>query len=110
MDANTIQKIIETEISADKIGLTKRLGFQQCLVEPTLIKMRVPQVRDGKTVDEGPLEGWLVFLESPSFPDHGYRIVASTDGQRFGLAIGSANDNLAFIGWHGTFLQALQGI
>lgn len=113
MPMNTLQlkAAIENEIAGADVqtnlhGLDPRNG----LVEPVRTTVIDRVVQNGKMRDR--LEDvWLVFVEGSPARD-GYRIVASLDGAKFGLASpGLPQDtHLVLCGWYGDFMTTFRGM
>jgi hypothetical protein len=81
------------------------LSISRCLVHPERVTCTntFPAFRGGK-----PFEAWLV-LEELSNNDDGYRIIFDEETDEFGLACGTRSDPV-FIGFHGSFINTVQGM
>ena len=101
MNASDIKSKITRELASHRVQW-HGAPLESCLVEPT----RRPYA-DGS--DEGETsEPWLVFEERPETKD-GYKIVYDDDMDQFGLATPSKTKDV-FLGYHGTFVSALEGM
>jgi hypothetical protein len=107
-----VSKLIEDEIaSVGEAWFTRPennphgIELSRCLGEPerVLCTNTFPGFRGGK-----PFEAWLV-LEALPNDDDGYRIIFDEESGKFGLACGTRRDPI-FIGWHGSFLNTVQGM
>ena len=112
MTAADVSKLIAGEIAAvgeDWLTMPDNnphgLDMSRCLIEPERVvcKITFPAFRAGK-----PFEAWLVLEELPN-NDDGYRIIFDEELGKFGLACGTRREP-AFIGWHGSFLNTVQGM
>jgi hypothetical protein len=86
------------------------VDLRKALVPPRPIKVTQRLVEGGRVRDTV-IETWLVLIEKPE-SGKGHRIVASSDGSRFGLASegGAADPHLVLCGWYGDFMTTFQGM
>ena len=112
MTAADVSKLVADEIAAvGEDWLTRPennphgLDLSRCLLTPerVICTNTFPAFRGGK-----PFEAWLVLEELPS-NDDGYRIIFDEKLRKFGLACGTRREPV-FIGWHGSFLNTVQGM
>jgi hypothetical protein len=106
MTAAEVRAIIRAEVGGDwSQSNAHGIDLRKCLVEPRKVACHntFPKLNGGKL-----LQLWIVLEETPGKTD-GYLIVFD-EGQRvFGLA-DWAGDTLVFLGFHGSFLNTLQGM
>jgi len=111
MNANQIQYIVTSEIG-DAWGTTNYHGvdLRKALVHPQQVKVIERQVDDGKFTDRL-VDVWIVLIEEPDVGT-GYRIVASEDGKKFGLASEGfeTDEHLVLCGWYGDFLSTFRAM
>lgn len=112
MTAADVSKLIADEIAAAGEDWLNRpennphgLDLSRCLIKPerVICKNTFPAFRGGKH-----FEAWLVLEELPN-NDGGYRIIFDEEMGKFGLACGTRREPV-FIGWHGSFLDTVQGM
>jgi hypothetical protein len=110
--AEDVSKVIADEVAAaGKDWLTRgennphSLDLSRCLIklERVLCQNTFPGFRGGNS-----FEAWLVLEELPN-NDEGYRIIFDEELREFGLACGTRRSPV-FIGWHGSFLNTVQGM
>ena len=105
MNSADVQALVEAEIG-DKWSQSNTHGvdLRKCLIPPRKVACHntFPKLRGGK-----PLELWIVLQEKPGQGD-GYLIVFDETRRLFGLAY-LQGDTPAFLGFHGTFLNTLEG-
>ena len=84
--------------------------LKESLVDPVKITVIDRTVEDFKIKDV-PFEAWLVLEEHPVTQD-GYKIIASENGEDFGLAgIGIESDQHPILtGWYGDFWTTFKGM
>lgn len=106
MTAAQVRAIIDAELGNDLSRSNSHgVDLRRCLVEPRKVKCRntFPKLNGGK-----PLELWIVLEETPETSD-GYLIVFDEETHQFGLA-DWADSTPVFLGFHGTFLNSLEGM
>jgi hypothetical protein len=106
MTAADVRAIIESEIGGDWSQTNAHgVDLRRCLIPPRKVKCRntFPKLRGGK-----PLSLWIVLEETPGTRD-GYLIVFDGKRNTFGLADWDG-DTPVFLGFHGSFLNTLQGM
>jgi hypothetical protein len=106
MTPDEVRVIVEAEIGNDwSRSNSHGVDLKACLVTPRMISCRntFPQLEGGR-----PLDLWIVLEETPSKRD-GYFIAFDERTRKFGLAIGSG-DVPVFLGYHGSFLDTLEGM
>jgi hypothetical protein len=95
------------------VGITSEYGptsnahgvdLQRCLIVPPVKRVYDDSFNKGET-----LELWFVLEEIPG-SNSGYKIIFDEATSMFGLAISGESANDVFIGFHGTFLETLQGM
>lgn len=104
--AKQVRAIIDAEVGSDLSRSNSHgVDLRRCLVEPRKVKCRntFPKLKKGK-----PLELWIVLEETPGASD-GYLIVFDEETHQFGLA-DWAGSTPVFLGFHGTFLNTLEGM
>jgi len=104
MNASEISELIEREIDG-KWSLSNAHGvdLKRCLVAPVKHTYR-DSFKEGET-----LELWLVLEEVPE-DKSGYKIVFDEQERMFGLAMSVVDQPDIFLGFHGTFLETLEGM
>jgi len=111
MDAKKIDDLVRSEIADDcDASNIHGVDLRNALIEPKAIRMVERLIQNGKNSDRL-VDVWLVLVEHPDSRT-GYRIVASRDGKRFGLATegGASDDALVLSGWYGDFMAAFRGM
>jgi hypothetical protein len=101
-----VRAIVEAEIAGNSLqSNSHQVDLRKCLVEPRKVACRntFPKLNDGK-----PLQLWIVLEQTPDKPD-GYVIVFDEGRRAFGLADWDG-ETPVFLGFHGTFLNALRGM
>lgn len=85
MNAQEIKNLVRAQIqNAWDTTNHHQVNLREALVDPRLLTVIDRMVEHGKMRDRH-LEAWLVLIENPHSVS-GYRIVASSDGSKFGLA------------------------
>jgi hypothetical protein len=81
------------------------VDLRRCLVTPRKVSCRntFPQLEGGRALDM-----WIVLEETPG-ENEGYLIVFDEQKRKFGLADWD-EDTPVFLGYHGTFLDTLDGM
>ena len=105
MEASDVSQILENEIAGDwSVSNAHGVDLERCLVAPVRCDYADPIV-DGRS-----LSMWLVLEEVPE--DHsGFKIVFDEATRQFGLATADAKQNRdVFLGFYGTFLEALKSM
>jgi hypothetical protein len=82
-----------------------RVDLAKSLLAPERIRCRALGTRS--QAEE--LELWLVVTEIPGSRD-GYLIVCDESADQFGLATGTAEGDIAFLGWYGGFWDAFESM
>jgi hypothetical protein len=111
MNALCIQNVVHSQIgNAWDETNGHGVDLRQSMVTPTLISIIERQVRNGR-IEDKIIKAWLVLIEEPK-TQVGYRIVASSEGETFGLASeGFPGDkHLVLCGWYGDFMTAFRGM
>jgi hypothetical protein len=106
MSSAEVQAIIEAEIDGNRSqSIAHGVDLRRCLVHPRKVACRntFPKLHDGR-----PLELWIVLEETPGSRD-GYLIVYDETKRVFGLAAWDG-ETPVFLGFHGTFLNTLNGM
>lgn len=111
MNATEITELVRSQIQ-DAWDTTNlhHVDIRKALVSPRLIKVIQRLVKKGK-IHDTLLDVWLILVENPA-SGTGYRIVAASDGSKFGLASeGFPTDaHLVLTGWYGDFLTTFHGM
>jgi len=111
LDADQIRLIVIDAIG-DSWEETNDHGvdLREALVPPSLIKVLDCRVKEGE-IHDAVIDAWLVLIEDTESGE-GYRIVASADGSKFGLAIDGVSTGrpLVLCGWYGDFMDALRSM
>src|SRR5262245_14295045 len=106
MTSAEVRRIVEAEIGEDwsRTNLHKT-DLRRCLIEPRKHRCRntFPKMDEGR-----PLDLWIVLEEFPR-EKRGYLIVFDDQTQRFGLADWEESGPV-FLGFHGTFINTLEGM
>jgi|SRR5258708_4822342 hypothetical protein len=106
MTSAEVQMLVKTEIGGDwSQSNAHGVDLRKCLVQPRKVACRntFPKLHGGK-----PLELWIVLEERPDKRD-GYLIVFDETQRVFGLADWDG-ETPVFLGFHGTFLNTLEGM
>jgi hypothetical protein len=106
MTSAEVQAIVKAEIGGDwSQSNAHGVDLRKCLVQPRKVACRntFPKLHGGK-----PLELWIVLEETPGRRD-GYLIVFDETQRVFGLADWDG-ETPVFLGFHGTFLNTLEGM
>lgn len=108
MNSHEVSALIRAEIEAcGALGPSHDLDLDSSLVTP-----RRASVRNTFPHPNSPnpkyLDLWIVLEENPGSTE-GYLIVFEEENRRFGLASASGTQPI-FLGWHGGFVDALQGM
>ncbi len=108
MNPNDVSALVRAEIEAyGAPDPSHELDLNSCLVTP-----RRARVRNTFPHPDSPspkyLDLWIVLEENPDSTE-GYLIVFDEENHRFGLASASGAQPI-FLGWHGGFVDALQGM
>ena len=106
MTADEVRAIIAGEIgAASSLPNSHGIDLKRCLVIPRRVSCRnsFSVLNDGK-----PIPLWIVLEERPGSPE-GYLIVFDDRRRVFGLADWDGITPV-FLGFYGTFLNALQGM
>ena len=106
MTSDEVRAVVVAEIG-DDLSQSNAHGvdLRSCLVQPRKVSCRntFPKLNGGK-----PLQLWIVLEETPGKRD-GYLIVFDDRLRWFGVADWDG-DTPVFLGWHGSFLNTLQGM
>lgn len=103
MNAEEIKKIIARELDESKsVSNWHGVSLHECLVNPTKRNYE-DSFNQGEVI-----ELWLVLEECPNEKD-GYQIVFDEKMHEFGLAL-PGNELDLFLGYYGSFLEALEGM
>ena len=81
------------------------VDLRSCLVPPEKIRCRSVS----SPCQDAELDLWLVLTEVPESRD-GYLIVCDQAAEQFGLAMGTTEGHVAFLGWYGGFWDALESM
>src|SRR5258708_29080880 len=106
MTPDEVRTIVEAEIGNGWSRSNRHgLDLRACLVTPRMVSCRntFPQLEGGR-----PLDLWIVLEETPDKKD-GYPIIFDERKRKFGLADWSG-DVPVFLGYHGTFMNTLEGM
>lgn len=106
MTSTEVRAIVESEIGGDwSRSNSHAVDLRKCLVRPRKVPCRntFPKLNGGK-----PLQLWVVLEETPGTRE-GYLIVFDEERGVFGLADWSG-DTPMFLGFHGSFLNTLEGM
>ena len=104
MTPEQVREIIINEIGGDWMRTNAHgVDLRACLVDPPRRRTYLDSFNQNVSV-----ELWLVLEEDPNLHS-GYEIVFSETERQFGLAT-SSDDGPVFIGWHGSFLETLEGM
>jgi hypothetical protein len=106
MTAADVRAIVEAEIGGNwSQSNAHSVDLRKCLVQPRKVACRntFPKLDGGKL-----LQLWIVLEETPGTKD-GYLIVFDEARRVFGLADWEG-DTPVFLGFHGSFLNTLQGM
>lgn len=104
MEASEVSKIIEREIRGERSRTNAHgVDLERCLVEPTR------RIYENSFKQSETLELWLVLEEIPE-DESGYKIVFDENSRMFGLAVDGFGEYDAFLGFYGTFLDALDSM
>jgi hypothetical protein len=101
-----VRAIVEAEIGDDWERKNPHgVDLRTCVMTPRKVTCRntFPKFNAGE-----PLEMWIVLEETPGKND-GYLIVFDEQERKFGLADWDV-DTPVFLGFHGTFLNTLDGM
>lgn len=100
MNPSDIANIIKGEIRDRKsFHNSHSIDINKCLVDPPIKVTLLDSFNQNN-----PEEFWLVLVEKPE--DAGYKIVYSEKDKKFGLG---TSDGI-FIGFYGTFMDAIEGL
>jgi hypothetical protein len=83
---------------------TYGVDLRSCLVPPEKIRCR-----SVSPPSQSELDLWLVLTAVPESRD-GYLIVCDQAAEQFGLAMGTTEGYVAFLGWYGGFWDALESM
>ena len=106
MTADQVRAMVLEEIGDDWSRTNAHgVDIKRCLVTPRKTRCRntFPKLNKGK-----PLDLWIVLEETPK-QKSGYLIVFDEQKQVFGLA-DWGEDTPVFLGFHGSFFDALEGM
>jgi hypothetical protein len=106
MKSADVRVLVDAEVGGDwSQSNSHGVDLRRCLVQPREVSCRnnFPKLNGGK-----PFQLWIVLEESPGKRD-GYLIVFDERQRMFGLACWDG-DTPVFVGYHGTFLNTLQGM
>lgn len=104
MKTSEVSEIIEHEINGNwSLSNAHGVDLKRCLVVPTK-RVYEDSFNQGKTI-----ELWLVLEEVPE-DQSGYKIVFDVDTSMFGLAVKGFGNEDVFLGFHGSFLETLEGM
>lgn len=106
MTSGEVRAVVEAQIGTDWDRSNPHgVDLRVSLVEPRKVRCRntFPKLNGGR-----PLDLWVVLEEVPGSKD-GYLIVFDERKGAFGLADWT-NDTVVFLGYHGTFLETLDGM
>jgi hypothetical protein len=106
MTTAEVRAIVEAEIGGNWWQTNAHaVDLRKCLVQPRKVTCRntFPMLDDGT-----PIQVWVVLEETPDTRD-GYLIVFDESRRAFGLANWDGNTPV-FLGFHGSFLNTLQGM
>jgi hypothetical protein len=99
-----IKDIIQAELKGDlTISNLHGIDLSRCLVDPYLETLE-DSFAEGETIDM-----YVVLKEHPDSED-GYQIVYDPAENMFGLSILGKSTRRVFLGFDGTFLEALEGM
>ena len=112
MNAESIKRIVESQIGGEW-GATNwhSVDLRRSIVAPTRNIVIERDIRDGRIADRT-VDAWLVLVEKPETKS-GYRIVASSDGSKFGLATEGFPEDKHLVlccGWDGDFMTTFLGM
>ncbi len=107
MTPEDVTEIIQRELQGELAGclaapLPHGIDLSRCLILP-LRQRYEDSFLEGRTV-----ELWLVLEENPE-GESGYQIIFDERRRQFGLAVKSKGGRV-FIGYHGSFLNTLEGM
>jgi hypothetical protein len=106
MTSAEVREVVEAEVGSDYSQSNAHgVDLRRCLVQPRNVSCRntFPKLNSGK-----PLQLWIVLEETPGERE-GYLIVFDDRQRLFGLADWDG-DTPVFLGFHGSFLDTLQGM
>ena len=106
MTPDEVRSIVELEIGNDWSRTNPHgVDLRTCLVTPRKVKCRnsFPLLESGRALDL-----WIVLEETPGNKD-GYLIVFDERTRKFGLAAWT-EDVPIFLGYHGSFMNTLEGM
>jgi hypothetical protein len=106
MNSDELRRIVEAEIGGDwSYSNAHGVNLRECVVRPRKVACRntFPKLQGS-----APLELRIVLEETPGSND-GYLIVFDEQRRTFGLADWDG-DVPVFLGFHGSFLNALDGM
>jgi hypothetical protein len=106
MTPDEVRAIVEAEIGNDWSRENPHgVDLRACLVTPRLVSCQntFPQLEGGR-----PLDLWIVLEETPGKKD-GYLIAFDERTRKFGLA-DWGGDVPVFLGYHGSFMDTLEGM
>lgn len=102
MKTSEIVKIIKSEINSEKsISNPHEAELDECLLVAPTKEIFIDTFKEGDTI-----ELWVVLETNPEIIT-GYRIVFDDSKKKSGLALSYPNKQGMFLGFNGTFLQAL---
>jgi hypothetical protein len=111
VNGDQIQQLVLSEIGDAWDTMNSHgVDLRKSLVRPHQEQIIERLVFNGKTKDRL-IDAWIVLFEDPEMRA-GYRIVASRDGSKFGIASeGFATDeHLVLCGWYGSFLSTFRSM
>lgn len=106
MTPEDVRAVVNAEIGDDgSLSNSHGVDLRKCLVRPRAVDCRntFPKLHGGR-----PIRLWIVLEETPDERD-GYLIVFDESRRTFGLADWDG-DVPVFLGYHGSFLNTLQGM
>ncbi len=106
MTPDEVRAIVEAEIGNDWSRKNPHgVDLRACLVTPRVVSCQntFPQLEGGR-----PLDLWIVLEETPGKKD-GYLIAFDERKHKFGLADWNG-DIPVFLGYHGSFMDTLEGM
>jgi hypothetical protein len=102
--APDIRQLVEAEIAGDWSRTSLHgVDLRKCLAEPRKAQFCIPLPRGGPS-----LPFWIVLEEKPGKKE-GLLLVFDEETHQFGLAIWDG-DTPVFPGFHGSFLDTLEGM